>query len=237
MPSALIVGHSQAGNGATGQALAKLLSAQGWQVDRHFKSGATTGQIRDMVAALPAQGVSLPVDLAVVFANKLDASAVDDIVQRLSGCGQIVWYGAPPATRIKNLSTARAVFSPSISSADHWFTSGEADAREADNAKMSDYFRVRQGVVPYHKITYVDWRKLSWQGATLQPNGVLFPDLVDGIHVTGSVAQQAVNSANWPPKVASVGPVGLGLDWRWVTAALGGVYLIFLWRQSRRGAA
>lgn len=221
MPTALIIGNSQAENGATGQLLGKQLEQQGYVVTRRAKHGATASDVVNLISQLP----KLDYDLAIVF-SKPDSSmkSVEAIVQLLSNCKQIYWYGPPPATQITNLSLARNVFSPSITDTIHWFTSGEAAQREKDNSKLKTYF------INNPRVRYVDWRTLKWDAPATQPNGVVFPNLPDGIHVTGSVAKQAISTKNWPPRS------GTAMDplLPWLIAGAGAVYLAYLWMEYRK---
>ncbi|MDO8597260.1 MAG: hypothetical protein Q7R45_11615, partial [Sulfuricaulis sp.] len=210
---ALIVGTSQAEASAAGGVLEKLLKLQGYEVSRHAKHGANIRQTADLVRSLPQQAY----DIAIVFQWDADANMqhVQAIVDGIDA-PLVYWYGASPATRITNMASAKAAF-PKVDSADYWFSPASgpyAQVREDKNAKLKGYFAKSK------KVRYVDWRDLQWVNDEVQPNGVSFPNLPDGIHVTGSIAKEAFAPKIWPPPASSVLFAGLPGGISWSTAIL-----------------
>ena len=190
MPNALIIGDSQAGG--AGAKLAARLQADGYTVTRKWKDG---GNGRD-VAKLAHDQSGKPWSLVVVFHGGDDGGtwAVQQEVPALFPGASLVWYGSSPATRIASMATAKAVFGSKVKGPLQWFDDGTAAAREKRNQLMPGHLPA--GVV------YVDWRDLQLPGAVTQASGVAFPDLQDGIHVTGSIATAAFEAPNWPPPAA-----------------------------------
>ena len=183
---AFIVGDSQA-QGA-GAFLQKRLERDGWLVDRSSKHGAGSAEVLKLAEAQAGERY----DLVVVFSGSTAGGApAAKQIPKLFSTAKIYWYGSGPATTIKNLSTARAVFGKKVTDAQYWFESGEAGAREQRNAEMPT-------LLP-PSVQYVDWRSLTLPDAVIQPSGVTFPNLNDGIHVTGATAQAAFEGSNWPP--------------------------------------
>lgn len=186
MARAFIVGDSQA-EGA-GAYLQKRLQRDGWAVDRSAKHGAGSSE----VLALAEKQQNNVYDLIVVFSGSTAGGApAAKGIPSLWPSAKIYWYGSGPATVINKLSTARAVFGKKVSDDHYWFNSGEAAAREQRNAELPK-------LLPAN-VQYVDWRSLTLPNATVQPSGVRFPNLNDGIHITGDAAQAAFENGNWPP--------------------------------------
>ena len=200
MKTAFIVGDSQAGG--AGAKLAERLKAEGYSVTRHWKDG---GGGRD-VAELAQEQVGQNFDLVVVFHGGDDVGTwkVHQQIPAWFPGAKIVWYGSSPATTIGNLGQAQAVFGKKVKSAGYWFTDGTAEAREARN-------QAAPGHLPAG-VMYVDWRKLSLPNAVVQPSGVVFPVLKDGIHVTGETAAAAFAGANWPLDPSAGAGAGLQLS-------------------------
>lgn len=202
---ALIVGDSQAqGAGAVLQA---KLQAQGWTVTRSAEHGIGSGKVLQLAQAQAGK----PFDLVVVFSGSVaDGMAAVKGIPKLWPHSKIVWYGASPATSIGNLALAQEKFGKHVKTADHWFKSGEAAAREQRNAQL------KAAMVP--GVVYVDWRKLHW------PYG-LFPAQADGIHVGKSSAEIAFSAPNWPPQDSAI------LEGGWGALAVG----LLVWVAHRRG--
>ena len=157
-------------------------------VDRSAKHGAGSAEVLKLAEAQAGEQY----ELVVVFSGSTAGGApAAKQIPKLFSSAKIYWYGSAPATTIKNLTTARAAFGKKVSDANYWFSSGEAAAREQRNAELP-------AMLPPN-VQYVDWRSLLLPDAVTQPSGVRFPDLQDGIHVTGSTAEAAFNSNNWPP--------------------------------------
>jgi hypothetical protein len=209
---AFIVGDSQA-QGA-GAYLQKRLERDGWLVDRSSKHGAGSAEVLKLAEAQASEQYGL----VVVFSGSTAGGApAAKQIPKLFSSAKIYWYGSGPATTIKNLATARAVFGKKVSDADYWFSSGEAAAREQRNAEMP-------ALLP-PSVQYVDWRSLSLPDAVTQPSGVRFPSLQDGIHVTGSTAAAAFEGSNWPPP-SPVSGLQIAL---WVGAA---AVVYWAWRRG-----
>jgi hypothetical protein len=227
--TALIVGTSQAENGSTGAYLQTKLAKQGYTVTRKAEHGVDAKRVRDMAQELAA-GKSF--DLGVVFCGSVAGGepVMDQILQALSGCKQVVWYGSNPATLITGKVPPPAF--PQAKTANWWFTTSEAADREKRNKQLKAHLSKNP------RVTYVDWRDLKWDNAVVQPNGVSFPSLPDGIHVVGSIAQQAVSDSNWPPSAGGVGGVKAWFAQRpWLVAAGAGALMLWiLLRMSRRAA-
>ena len=210
---ARIIGDSQA-QGA-GPALRDELQRQGWQV---LPILAKPGAGSKGVQALLPSGTDPSVGLVVVFSGSVEApEALAAAVRAAYPAAKVQWFGSAPATLVGSIAAAQSVFSPSIKSADHWFTSGMAAEREARNRDLPARLPA--------DFQYVDWRTLDLPGAVLQPSGVSFPILADGIHVKGDLAKAL--AAQWPFK-------GAGLGWAgWVALGLGGGLAYAAWRRRR----
>ena len=209
---AFIVGDSQA-EGA-GAYLEKRLVRDGWTVERSAKHGADSAG----VLKLAQQQADKIYDLVVVFSGSTAGGApAAKGIPALFPSAKLYWFGSGPATVIKSLSTARAVFGKKVTDDKYWFASGEAVARESRNVELPKLLPA--------SVQYVDWRSLALPDAVTQPSGVVFPSLQDGIHVTGSTAAAAFEGANWPPAA----PVKLGTL---LPLALAGAALWWAWRKG-----
>lgn len=186
MARAFIVGDSQS-EGA-GAYLQKRLERDGYTVERSAKHGADSAGVLELARKREGQIY----DLVVVFSGSTAAGApAAREIPKLFPSAKMYWYGSGPATQIVSLSTARAVFGKKVTDEGYWFSSGEAAAREARNLELPKLLPAT--------VQYVDWRSLSLPNAVVQPSGVRFPNLTDGIHITGSTAAAAFEGANWPP--------------------------------------
>lgn len=205
-----IVGDSQS-QGA-GSYLEKTLKAQGHTVTRKYKVGANSPQVLELAKSYSGKTP----DLVVVFGSRAEGTVPSATgIPALFPGSKILWYGPPPATRIGNLSSAKASF-PAAKTVDHWFTSGYAAEREAWNKKLPQ-------VLP-GRVQYVDWRSLALPSAIKQPSGVVFPVQADGIHVGKATAEVAFSPSNWPPKSSKAPALAFA-------ALLGGFVYWTLWRK------
>jgi hypothetical protein len=187
---AIIVGDSQA-EGAGPYLRDRLRDDFGYTVPAPYgKHGA--GSVGVLGMAKLAAADHPDAELVIVFSGSVEKNAIaGQGVVELWPNAQIVWYGSAPATIITDVAYAKKVFSSKVTSKDYWFTSGEADAREKRNAQLP-------ALLP-SRIQYVDWRTLDLPNAVVQPSGVKFPNLKDGIHILGDTAKSAFAGDNWPP--------------------------------------
>lgn len=215
----LIIGDSQA-QGA-GNVLASRLRSAGQTVHVFAKPGASSAGVL-AIAQEAADQYSNP-DMVVVFSGSTAAGAPAAAgIPALFPAAMMYWYGSAPATQIGSVAYAQSVFGDKVTDVNYWFTCGEAADREKRNIELK--------VKLPTSVRYVDWRNLVFPDAQVQPSGVSFPNLTDGIHITGQHAKDAFSLANWPPSEpksawGGVALVGLGLlafaAWRH-------------WRQPRR---
>jgi hypothetical protein len=187
---AVIVGDSQA-QGAGPYLRDRLRDDFGYTVPPPYaKAGA--GSVGVLERAIAAAADHPDANLIVVFSGSTEKDATAGKgIDSLWPDAQIIWYGSAPATTILDLAYARKVFGTKVFDSGYWFTSGEAAAREKRNMQLPQLLPAR--------VQYVDWRSLSLPDAVMQPSGVRFPDLKDGIHITGDVARAAFAGSNWPP--------------------------------------
>ena len=191
---AVIVGDSQA-EGAGPYLRDRLRDDFGYTVPAPYgKHGA--GSVGVLAMAELAAADHPDAELVIVFSGSVEKNAIaGQGVVELWPNAQIVWYGSAPATLITDVTYAKKVFSSKVTSKDYWFTSGESDAREKRNAQLP-------ALLP-SRIRYVDWRTLDLPNAVMQPSGVKFPNLKDGIHILGDTAKSAFAGDNWPPVPAA----------------------------------
>lgn len=193
-PKAVIVGDSQA-QGAGPYLRDRLRDDFGYTVPSPYgKHGA--GSVGVLEVAKAAAVDHPDADLVVVFSGSVEKNAIaGQGIADLWPDAQIVWYGSAPATKIVDLSHAKSVFGSHVKDTNYWFTSGEADAREKRNQQLP-------ALLP-KRIQYMDWRTLALPNAVAQPSGVSFPNLIDGIHITGAIAKSVFAGTNWPPQGAA----------------------------------
>jgi hypothetical protein len=187
---AVIVGDSQS-QGAGPYLRDRLRNDFGYTVPAPYgKHGA--GSVGVLGMAKLAAADHPDAELVIVFSGSVEKNAIaGQGVIDLWPNAQIVWYGSAPATTITDVAYAKKVFGSKVTSSDYWFTSGEAEAREKRNVQLPTLLPAR--------IQYVDWRTLSLPNAVVQPSGVKFPNLKDGIHILGETAKAAFAGDNWPP--------------------------------------
>ena len=228
---AIILGNSQAGNGATGQALAQRLPGAGYTVERKWLNGANTSAVASLAEDAKTQDPAL----VVLFVTNPDTQAIQNVIDRWPKAKLYV-YGPPPATVIADLARAKAAFGGGVKSADHWFTDAKGSA-PSTAVKREAWNDAWPAALPPGSVgnppVYVDWRKIALPDAltmpngvtTTQPNGVKFPNSKDGIHVTGKVADAATGAVlPFGDSVAVAQGVGLGL-----LAVLAGGWLLARW--------
>ena len=195
----LVFGDSQAQ--AMGPALARLVG--GADVVAH------PGKSRSSLKALLPHGG--PWERAWVFAGGNDASgasalAVVDLLRTVPA-QHVTYVPPPPMTHATDPGRLKSVFGQT--DPDHWLQSGKAQAREAKAATFAEAAR-------HAGFDVADLRD------GLQP----FPDLPDGVHVTGPVADQAVG---WLARRAARGSMS-----PWVVGALLAAIGLFVWRRRGR---
>lgn len=184
----LILGNSQAQS--AGIVLKNLLTLRGDKVTFLAKHGADTKALLELYDKNLQSGAKF--GLAVVF--NWDSKHLSELLQRLSGASEIIWYGCPPATEIVDLKLAKKVFGSKVTDANHWNTSGYAAEREKLNNNLKKLLAGKTGV------KYIDYRDLSLNNSVKQngATGVNFPNLQDGIHITKSIAKDMFIAPNWP---------------------------------------
>ncbi len=188
---ALVFGDSQ--TEFMGEAVASRLRGMGHTADVSVHKGHTSHDLVDDARAElgTSLGPAESYDLVYIFAGGNDArkprrnfsSSVAELVQTFPA--PVWWTGPAPQTRIGDMAYAATVWGSPPSSAEA-FLGDKAARREAYNARLGPQVQGAGG-------TYLDLRQAEL-GGTEQAPGVFFPDLADGVHVTGDTAERA---ADW----------------------------------------
>ena len=218
---ALVFGDSQ--TEFVGEAVASRLRALGHSADVSVHKGHTSTRLVDDARA--ELGTSLgsadSYDLVYLFAGGNDArktgqdfsSSVAELVQIFPTAPW--WVGPAPQTRIGDMEYAASVWGSPPSSAEA-FLGDKAQRREAYSAQLGPQVQAAGG-------RYLDLRHAGL-GGTEQAPGVFFPDLADGVHVTGNTAEAA---ADWIVEQSAPGgsraPVAM-----WIALGGGALALVAL---------
>jgi hypothetical protein len=217
MLNVLIFGDSQTGR--TGKAVETLLKAKGAKVKRVVRSGKSTSKLVTIAAGLP------PVwDEVYLFSGGNDGSVQANSLRKLlgyfGGSSKVIYAGLPPATVITNVPLAKKVWG---SATPKKFFPQTAAKREQKNAAY------RQVAAEFPNVVVRDFREAPVSGAVTQPSGVLYPSQPDGIHTTGTTANEV---AAYLVSATSTKKVSLAVL---VAAAAAAATVVWWFTKGRRG--
>jgi len=226
---ALVFGDSQ--TEAMGGALADLLRQRGYEVEVSVNKGYTTKRLYEKLVEIYDPGI--PPDLVFFFAGGNDArkgkdfgESVRDLVGYANAWGgtPVFWTGPAPQTRIADKAEATAVFGLSPDVRDDYWLGDRSAQREEYNRKL-------RAQVEATGATFIDLRDAGLGGP--MQGEFPFPDLADGVHVTGETAQRAAEHIAALALPGEAEGKGTGRAAMYLAAAVAGTVIVFA--VTRRG--
>ena len=229
---ALVFGDSQ--TEGLGGAVAGLLRANGHMADVVTHKGYTTERLvesakSELTGSPTGLGAATSYDVVFIFSGGNDARKHRDFgpwvteLVRMFRPGTVWWTGPAPQTRIGAMEYARQAWNLPASAGPDYFQGQKAAEREAYNVHL-------RGQVEAAGATYLDLRNAGLGGAD-QGAGAFFPDLADGVHVTGPVAAAG---AQWIYDRYARPGLLLLKKYAVVVPIVGAAALFFAWARSRR---
>jgi ketosteroid isomerase-like protein len=230
MRRALVFGDSQ--TEALGEVVAGHLRQAGFTTDVVVHKGYTSEKLLSAAQSelTSKAGRALPQDYEVVFlfAGGNDARKNRDFGSSVLGLvslfrpGAVWWTGPGPQTRMANAAYGKAAWKlPKSAGPDYWLGERAAE-REAYNLILGPQVAAAGG-------NYLDLRQAGLGGRN-QGGGVTFPDLADGVHVTGATA---VEAGSWVYHQYASPLWGALRRYAWVAPVLGGGALWLAWRRKQ----